>query len=201
MIKALRQKGALFIEYALALAFVVVVGTVFVSSDGLSGNVKAICTSASKLLGLAVSQEEGYDPKMMPGSEKYKNAVAYFMNGVLAHINKNYGKDGEKFCGDVKSVYVKVQDGKYVIQCNVMPTDGTNGGCMVYETLPFDLQGAMEGSGFVIDRGNIHFDDNGNVIGETGGNWSQRTEIILKNDENKVINFQAGENGGFFAHK
>lgn len=58
LLQKLKNKGALFIEYALILAFVVVTGLVFVANDGLKGSVNSIFTSASKLLGLAANPTE-----------------------------------------------------------------------------------------------------------------------------------------------
>ena len=58
------KKGALFVEYALILAFVVIVGTVLVSSDktGIAGSINAIFDSVTKLLGTAK------DAKVVSGS-------------------------------------------------------------------------------------------------------------------------------------
>lgn len=49
-IKTLKHKGALFIEYALVLAFVVVVGVFFVGENGIGKDIKTITTKASDLL-------------------------------------------------------------------------------------------------------------------------------------------------------
>lgn len=46
----LKQKGVLFVEYALALAFVIVVGVVFISSDGQANSINEIFAKASAML-------------------------------------------------------------------------------------------------------------------------------------------------------
>ena len=50
MVASLRQKGALFIEYALILAFVVIVGVVFVSKDGIGESINTIFQTTEKVL-------------------------------------------------------------------------------------------------------------------------------------------------------
>ena len=51
----LGQKGALFVEYALILAFVVVVGAVFLSSGDLATNIQKIFDNANSLVSSAAN--------------------------------------------------------------------------------------------------------------------------------------------------
>jgi len=51
----LGEKGALFVEYALILAFVIVVGVVFLSDSGLSSNVSTIFSKTGSELSKAAN--------------------------------------------------------------------------------------------------------------------------------------------------
>ncbi|MCQ2373102.1 MAG: hypothetical protein MJ050_03385, partial [Phascolarctobacterium sp.] len=52
----LGQKGALFVEYALILAFVLVVGAVFLSDGSLATNIKSIFAGGSQMVGGAADK-------------------------------------------------------------------------------------------------------------------------------------------------
>ncbi|MCQ2536740.1 MAG: hypothetical protein MJ110_07225, partial [Lachnospiraceae bacterium] len=54
----LRQKGALFVEYALIFALIAIVGTVFLSDNGISKSVTGIFSSASDTLDKAGSAKQ-----------------------------------------------------------------------------------------------------------------------------------------------
>lgn len=52
-----KSRGALFVEYALLLAFVVLVGAHVISADGMQSPIKSIIASTESLLGSATSKE------------------------------------------------------------------------------------------------------------------------------------------------
>lgn len=57
MMKGLRQKGALFVEYALILAFVLVVGVAFLSDKGLANSVGKIFNTTGNVLATAAGDQ------------------------------------------------------------------------------------------------------------------------------------------------
>lgn len=57
--KKMRQKGALFVEYALLLAFVLITGVAFVNRNEFPDSVKSIFVKAEQILGLAAGEGPG----------------------------------------------------------------------------------------------------------------------------------------------
>lgn len=57
--KKLTQKGALFVEYALLLAFVLITGVAFVNRNEFPDSVKSIFVKAEQILGLAAGEGPG----------------------------------------------------------------------------------------------------------------------------------------------
>lgn len=55
----LKQKGALFVEYGMILAFVIVVGVVLVGDKTMSSNVNSIFDKTAQMLGLAAEGKDG----------------------------------------------------------------------------------------------------------------------------------------------
>lgn len=58
LLKNLKQKGAMFIEYAMALAFVVVVGVVFISDGSIKNSIASIFGKTGDTLEVAVNGGE-----------------------------------------------------------------------------------------------------------------------------------------------
>lgn len=56
--KKMREKGALFVEYALILAFILITGVVFISDKGIADSVGKIFNTAGEVLGGAAGKWE-----------------------------------------------------------------------------------------------------------------------------------------------
>lgn len=59
----LGQKGALFVEYALILAFILVVAAVFLNDTGISGSIKSIFGQTKTTLDAANTNIPAVEPK------------------------------------------------------------------------------------------------------------------------------------------
>lgn len=71
LLKNIRQKGALFIEYAVVVAFVVVVGVLFISDGGIKNSIAGIFGKAGDTLEVAVN-----------GGEKYRGDFKEHVNNI-----------------------------------------------------------------------------------------------------------------------
>lgn len=63
MCKNIHKRGAIFVEYAMALAFVIVVGVVFISNNGISSYITDIFGNASTTLAEASKGKKSIDEK------------------------------------------------------------------------------------------------------------------------------------------
>lgn len=88
----LRKRGALFIEYALILAFVISAGVVFLSSDSMVNSISGVFGKTSNLLAEATKGEKSIDEKNMDFT---KALIAYISGPVGSEdsaIKPNYDK-------------------------------------------------------------------------------------------------------------
>lgn len=79
MRKNIHKRGALFIEYALILAFVIVVGVVFTSNNGISSSIAHIFGNASTTLAEATKDKKTVDEKNMDFT---KELIAYITGEI-----------------------------------------------------------------------------------------------------------------------
>lgn len=56
MLRKLNQKGAMFVEYALILAFVIVVGVVFLGNNSMTDNTSKVIEKTASTLSTAASK-------------------------------------------------------------------------------------------------------------------------------------------------
>lgn len=91
LLKNLKQKGAMFIEYAMALAFVVVVGVVFISDGSIKNSIASIFGKTGDSLEVAVK-----------GGEKQKaNTLSNFMNFISNNHTDLFRDNGGQTLGAV----------------------------------------------------------------------------------------------------
>lgn len=81
-------RGALFIEYALILALIVGVGTAYLSSNGLSGNITNIFSKVDSTLASATSAEKSVAEKNFD-----------FVKTLMAYIKEGDGKSDKAITG------------------------------------------------------------------------------------------------------
>ena len=86
MFHALRQKGALFVEYALILAFVVIVGVTFIGKNGMADSISNIFIAAETLLETA----SGDNSKIGDESSSYSKLIAGFLDGLTTRDCNKY---------------------------------------------------------------------------------------------------------------
>lgn len=115
MYKKLLTKGAAFTEYAMILAFVLVVGVVFLSQNGISSSIAGIFGSASSKVELA-NQGSGAAVDLSSNQKIGK----YIYSKVLAELT-NYQNNGDSGLASVfsnklntQTQYVELPNGQTV---------------------------------------------------------------------------------------
>jgi len=126
--KKYSQRGALFIEYALVLAFVIVAGMVFITSESFSGNVTTVFSKTSDTLEMAA--EGGGNGGGSPQIDLSTNQK------IGKYVYEYMLKELEKYNAGQESVYTKAFiDSKGDASLNnvslILP-DGTEVSVIVY---------------------------------------------------------------------
>lgn len=80
-IKHISQKGTLFVEYAVLLAFVVTVGVVFLSDNTINGSITSIFAKVDKVLNGSSEPV----PKPDPLAETLKHYASVFTSSAMEH--------------------------------------------------------------------------------------------------------------------
>jgi len=129
-IRKMKNKGALFIEYALILAFVIVAGLVFISNDGMASSIAAIFGKADKTLELAAnSDNEGTEALSDTIRKAFKDLdfSKYSMtteDGSGQYIMASY-KGGKKAQDEMKKL-AEAFDDEYIKNSGLMEFLGDN---------------------------------------------------------------------------
>lgn len=92
----LKQKGALFVEYGMILAFVIVVGVVLVGDKTMSSNVNSIFDKTAQMLGLAAEGKDGEKKQAVDwAASSYKDmgagVKAQRSDDMLALLEQHHG--------------------------------------------------------------------------------------------------------------
>lgn len=150
--KNLKRKGAMFIEYAMVLAFVIVVGVFFISDGGIKNSIASIFDKTSDTLEVAVNGGEKIDPiknaVLNRGYWSNDNSVAGFKE------DKNSAeKDQNQMLGIEKPIEID-GNGTYTITLNL---DGVT----------TDKYSSLDGLGFMVytkdNNGDYKIISNGNT--------------------------------------
>lgn len=88
LLKNIKQKGALFIEYAVVLAFVVVIGAFFISDGGIKNSIASIFGKAGDTIEVAVNG--GEKPLKEFESDDYINLIKSFASIGKSMIKDNF---------------------------------------------------------------------------------------------------------------
>lgn len=80
-------RGALFVEYAVMLAFIITVGIVFIDNNGLATSIQNIFASTNNVLDGATANKEEKSPLQNPQMRDADKALA----AILDYYDKNKG--------------------------------------------------------------------------------------------------------------
>jgi len=92
--KSFCQRGALFIEYALILAFVVIAGAIFLSSNGAADSIQSIFAQAEEKLDQAASGGAAKYKTLTPSNDRTKRYQKDNNTKIVELKDRNF-KEGE----------------------------------------------------------------------------------------------------------
>lgn len=177
LLDKIKQKGALFIEYAFVLAFVIVVGVMFISDGGIKNSIASIFGKANETLEVAVN-----------GGEK-QNVFA----NVSYDRNKKWNKEGSKDNAtnslSVGSL-IPIKQGEYIVYFDTAKfkeLTGTDG--IVTNQLWLSFNGYDKDGNSVMYQGNAQ-NGSGILAQHTSGSDPVRVyNLSAKSDFNLGLNF------------